>query len=404
MSESLKLFSVCSIFPSRNNPTSGLFVKRRLDAIAGQGVPVFGLKPDPYFPFLRPKRLDFAPEDAAFPMDVKSMFYLPKIGNQLNGKWMSRCVEAWLNKMPAGMLEGGVLDAHFGYPEGVACWLAARRLNLPYFVTIRGLEVDVFARKSSIRGMMIEALCNASGVVAVSDSLKSVAVSNGIPPNKIQVIENGVDGSFFSPGDRSICRQRLSIPAAAKLIVSVASIRQLKGFDLLIEAIASYKNDPDFQCVLIGKIYEADHYKLLAKRIKQLNLEHKVKFVGQASADEVVTWLRASDLFVLPTRREGCCNAVIEALSTGVPVVTTPAGDNTKFVRDGVNGFIVPHESPEEIRNAIDRVFQMSWDPAGISESVRNYTWQGVAEKVIEYFEAGARNRGAGRSREEING
>jgi glycosyltransferase involved in cell wall biosynthesis len=92
-------------------------------------------------------------------------------------------------------------------------------------------------------------------------------------------------------------------------------------------------------------------------------------------------------MFVLPTRREGCCNAVLEALSTGVPVISTPAGDNTKFVSDGRNGFIVPHEDPKALQIAIQRSWDYPWDLKAISESVHRYTWKGAAEQVVEYFQ-----------------
>jgi glycosyltransferase involved in cell wall biosynthesis len=121
--------------------------------------------------------------------------------------------------------------------------------------------------------------------------------------------------------------------------------------------------------------------------IQQLGMKDQVCFFGQAEPDVVVEWLRAADLFVLSTRREGCCNAVLEALSTGVPVITTPAGDNTKFVSDGLNGFIVPHESPELLNKAIEKSWKHPWDSESISKSVHPYTWDGAAQQVAQYFD-----------------
>jgi hypothetical protein len=57
-----------------------------------------------------------------------------------------------------------------------------------------------------------------------------------------------------------------------------------------------------------------------------------------------------------------------------------------KFVSNGFSGFIVAHESPEEITNAISKSWNHPWDPKAISESVRAHTWEGAARKVIDYF------------------
>jgi glycosyltransferase involved in cell wall biosynthesis len=313
------------------------------------------------------------------------MFYIPKIANMLNGIWMERCIEKWISKLPNSTLENSILDAHFGFPEGVGVCRVAQRRKLPFFITLRGLETDLFKSKL-IRGQLINALNSATGVIAVSHSLKETAIENGICESKIQVIGNGVDSSFFYPGSKVQSRSKLGIENSAKLIVSVGSIRRLKGFDILLDAIQHYRNDSDFRCVILGKVMEQSFHDQIIDRISALGMESCVKLIGAKPPDELIDWLRAADMFVLPTRREGCCNAVLEALSTGLPVITTPAGDNIHFVTNGSNGFIVPHESPTALFEAIAKSFVHPWDTKLISESIRNSTWDGAAENVVRYI------------------
>ncbi|MFM7515575.1 MAG: hypothetical protein ACKO3V_01420, partial [Pirellula sp.] len=59
---------------------------------------------------------------------------------------------------------------------------------------------------------------------------------------------------------------------------------------------------------------------------------------------------------------------------------------NTKFVSDGLNGFIVPHESPEALYSAIEKPWHHRWDSKIISETVHPYTWDGAAEQVLEFI------------------
>lgn len=343
------------------------------------------LVPQPWFPALRSRPSDEPTGDVGLAADIRRMFYVPKITNHWNGMWMERCVEKWLSTLPSETVRNSILDAHFGYPEGVGVFRTARRRKLPFFITLRGLETDLF-KDTKIRGQLIDALNHAAGVIAVSDSLKLTAVENGIDESKIRVIGNGVDGSFYSPGSKTQCRNQLDIPLGAKLIVSVGSVRRLKGFDLLLEAIKPFHKDPEFRCVILGKVMENDFRDEIVHRIDSLGMSKNVQLLGAQPPQRVVQWLRAADMFVLPTRREGCCNAVLEALSTGVPVVTTPAGDNVKFIQDGLNGFIAPHESPELLFHAIVKALEQSWDPRMISESIRSHTWEGAAQKVIGYF------------------
>ncbi len=380
----LNILSVCTNYPTANYPTVGLFVQRRLAAMSNLA-DLQILVPQPSFPVLRPKRIDSLGQFDNLEVTIRSMFYIPRIANHWNGMWMDRCIEQWLESLPSLNLRNCVLDAHFGFPEGVGVFRVAKRRKFPFFITLRGLETDLF-QVPSIRQQLIDALNQSTGVIAVSESLRNTAVENGVDSSKIRVIGNGVDGSFFSVGSKSHSRTKLGIPASDKLIVSVGTIRRLKGFDLLLEAIKPFRDDADFRCVILGKVMEQSFFNELNECIASMGMERRIQLLGARPPEEVVHWLRAADMFVLPTRREGCCNAVLEALSTGVPVITTPAGDNVKFVSNGFSGFIVAHESPEEITNAISKSWNHPWDPKAISESVRAHTWEGAARKVIDYF------------------
>jgi glycosyltransferase involved in cell wall biosynthesis len=314
------------------------------------------------------------------------MFYLPGIAKHWDGWWLNQVVSHWVSSMPNLDSKNTILDAHFGYPEGVGCYRVAKRRKLPLFITVRGLETELMA-VPAIKKQMLEAFDYAAGIISVSQSLKDMLIQNGVDGSKIRVIGNGVDSDTYSLGDRHASRSELGIAQETKLIVSLGNVQRRKGYDLLVEAIAPYQKNRNFSCVILGGINEAGTMASLQSRVEQLGMKDQVRFFGQATPDVVVKWLRASDMFVLPTRREGCCNAVLEALSTGVPVLSTPAGDNTKFVTDGENGFIVPHDDPQSLHRAIERTWDHPWDPRAISQSVHQYTWDGTAQKVHLFFQ-----------------
>ena len=343
------------------------------------------LVPQSYFPLVRPRPADEVLPGTPMPVSIRRMFYLPGVASAWNGCWLARVVSNWVAGMGKLDPKATVLDAHFGYPEGVGCYRVARRQNLPLFITVRGLETELMS-VPSIKRQMLEAFDYCTGIIAVSQSLKDMLVENGVDATKIRVISNGVDSDTYSPREKEASRSVLGVSLDAQIIVGLGNIQRRKGYDLLIEAIATYRDNQRFLCVILGGVNEPTTMARLEARTSELGLKERVRFLGQATPDVVVNWFRAADMFVLPTRREGCCNAVLEALSTGVPVISTPAGDNTKFVVDGSNGFIVPHEDPDAIGQSIEKSWNHPWDAQSISRSVRPYTWDGTAEQVIEFF------------------
>jgi glycosyltransferase involved in cell wall biosynthesis len=89
----------------------------------------------------------------------------------------------------------------------------------------------------------------------------------------------------------------------------------------------------------------------------------------------------------LLSSREGCCNAVLESLACGVPVVTTPVGDNVRFVRHGTNGYIVPvdDESAAEVA-LLSALRGHQWNSLDIAGSLDIASWDAVAIRVRDFL------------------
>src|SRR5439155_2781011 len=145
-----------------------------------------------------------------------------------------------------------------------------------------------------------------------------------------RVIPNAVDRELFRLGDRNAARAALGIAAGGRLIVCVGMLVQGKGQHLLLRALARLRlRHPDLRLALVGgPAHEPGYLRSRQKMVAELALGDAVHMTGSQSPQQVVQWLQAADLFALPTFDEGCCNAVLEAMACGLPVVTTPAGDN----------------------------------------------------------------------------
>lgn len=387
-----RIVSVCRALPSPSEPASHTFVLQRIAAMARRA-PLRALEPVPYFPLLKPKpgkeRMANR-EVSGVPIQPVPMFYLPGILKNLDGFWLRRSI--------SGFERGGavdVLDAHFGYPEGVACVETARRVGIPSFVTVRGFEVDLM-ENPAMRKRLVTALNAATGVISVSHTLRETLVAGGVLADRITVIHNAVDRASFRPGSRAEARSQLGVAPSTRLIVSVGRLVSGKRHHVLIEAFQRLRQrHPDsLLCIIGAKSFEADYPATLARLADEAGGAAAVRLIGAVPQHEVVRWLHAADVFALATAREGCCNAVLEALAVGLPVVTTPAGDNSHFVTDDSSGYLVPFDDIAGFTGALERAFSCTWDSEQVSRRLKVGNWDSVAGRVLDYFVERIASRG----------
>ncbi|MEC8558005.1 MAG: glycosyltransferase [Planctomycetota bacterium] len=374
-----RIRSVCMSLPSMQNPERGLFVRHRLEAMSKRAR-IDALCPQPWFPFLRSWSQEINPDGASFETSYLPMPYLPRIGKFLDSYWMQRTILNWLK--PAFVSSGSeqILDAHFGYPEGVACWRVAQKLKIPCFVTLRGVEEE-WVKQRLVRKQLRQCLESVDGIIAVSRSLASLAQKLGAKEHRIRIIPNGVDRQVFFPTKTDIVQNR------TLKIVCVGNLRHVKGHDTLLRAFARLaKLKFEFELRLIGEATEPTFARSVEHLISELGLVTKVKNLGSLNQLKLSHVLRQSDLFVLASRREGCCNAILEALASGLPVVATDVGDNHKYVRSGINGQLVAADDEIALAKAIQHVARQEFDHQAVSESVAICSWDQTAQEVIEFM------------------
>jgi glycosyltransferase involved in cell wall biosynthesis len=188
-------------------------------------------------------------------------------------------------------------------------------------------------------------------VVTTGEALRRQLIADlGLDPTRIVSIPTGVDLDRFRPGDKAEARRQLGLPAGP-LIGIVATLRSWKGHRFLLRALT----DPalaDAHLAIVGDGPQAD---ALAEAVTTLGLGRRVIFAGRQ--DDVVPWLRAFDVFALPsTANEGVPQALMPAMASGLPVVTTPVGAIGELVAPGETGLIVPPEDPAALAAALARL------------------------------------------------
>ncbi|XXX79305.1 glycosyltransferase family 4 protein [Sorangium sp. So ce134] len=313
----------------------------------------------------------------------------------------ARAIHASLRGTMAGLRREfpyDVILAAWAYPDTVAAEVFAREAGVPLVTTVLGSDINEQPRDAVLRAQIAPALQRCARVVAVSGALGERLVELGVPRERVVVQLNAVDGARFSIRDRAAPRQRLGLPADAKVALYAGYHVPEKGVDVLVEAMARLaeagRRDVHLMMVGGGELLEP-----LRARVRALGLADRVRLFGWALPAEIPEYMAACDVFCLPSRREGCPNVVLEALASGRPVVATRVGGVPELVREGQggNGLLVPAGDPQALGDALVRALDTAWDPAALRGSVGALSWDVVGDRYHALLEEvlGER-RGAG--------
>ena len=181
---------------------------------------------------------------------------------------------------------------------------------------------------------------------AVADGL----IRAGIAARDCHVIYNCIDPTAVGREDRGAVRDRLGIPRGAFVIGSVANIRPVKGIDLLLRAALECLDLEDLHVVLVGSIRDRAVEKLVRDSRWNGRL-HATGFLPDGGGIAC-----GFDLFVMPSRHEALCRALLEAMNVGACPVVSDAGGMKEVVRHGSEGLVVPREDVGALVAAIRRL------------------------------------------------
>ncbi|MDQ5976289.1 MAG: hypothetical protein QG664_202 [Patescibacteria group bacterium] len=183
--------------------------------------------------------------------------------------------------------------------------------------------------------------------LANSEAVKDFYTEHlGVQPEKITVIPNGIDIDYFDSiiPDKAL-RESLGIKSDDFIVICVANLHPNKGHRYLLQAFeAVYKKHPETYLLIVGDGVERAHLK---NQIHGYASKNNIAFLGRRT--DVPELLKISDCFILPTLFEGQSNALLEAMGSGLPVITTDIPENRSLVENDKTGFLVPLKSWKKI-------------------------------------------------------
>jgi glycosyltransferase involved in cell wall biosynthesis len=246
-----------------------------------------------------------------------------------------------------------VVNTHSSADSWLVSLACATLRNPPAIVRTRHISAPVsgnFANRWFYR--------QARAVVTTGESLRKDLINRlGLDPARVVSVPTGIDTGRFQPsGDKATAKTALGLDPRHSHIGIVATLRSWKGHLYLLEAFAALKR-PDLRLVIVGA---GPMQTPIEEKIAALHLADRVMLTGQRSDAE--RWMQALDVFCLPSyANEGVPQAVLQAMLTALPIVTTPVGAILEAVQDEDSALIVPPKDAPALARAIGRLLD---DPA----------------------------------------
>ncbi|UCC67890.1 MAG: glycosyltransferase family 4 protein [Armatimonadota bacterium] len=221
---------------------------------------------------------------------------------------------------------------------------AARMRGIPALATVHGLNTRTCFNW-------------AHAIIAVSNAVKQHLVAQGMAPDRITIVHNGVDLRSMSRADESASvKETWRIPAGAPVLITVGRLTPKKGHRDLMQALASLARDPRWSNLRLLIVGAGALLPALERDAEWLGLAERVVFAGFQR--DVLPFLQAADIFVLPSIQEGLSLSALEAMALGKPVVACRVGGTPEVVVDGETGVLVSPSQPDELGDALARLLE----------------------------------------------
>lgn len=270
-----------------------------------------------------------------------------------------------------------IVHAHCLFSAGYTARKLSLEYGIPYVVAVRNTDVNVFFRYMlHLRSVGVEILHDAAAVIFISPSYKKQVLENYIPAkyrnlieNKSYVIPNGIDSLFLDN-----CPDEKSMPLNGKInLIYVGEINTNKNLQTTLKACVLLESQGVYPTIkVVGPITDPQYEWIKDNRF--------VEYHPLCPKEEVLKFLRSSDIFVMPSLKETFGLVYIEALSQGVPIVYSEGQGLDGYFEEGYVGYHVNSKNSEQICNA---VLQITSDYKSISErcvkAAKQFSWDRIS-------------------------
>ncbi|MCO5723329.1 glycosyltransferase family 4 protein [Robiginitalea marina] len=369
----MKILVISNNYPSNKYPSHGVFVYKLVQEFAKLGHEISVISPTKIgLSKGNQKKSTYGTELCEVYRPKYFSASAKRIGNFNTYKYSQRGqVLAVKRTVRKKNIEFDVVYAHF-ITNAIIAVEALSEYNKPIFGAIGESNIDAsvaFFNSNYFKRI----ISNVQGFIAVSAKLRDKLASFGVAAEKILLKPNAVNLDIYYPRDKIEMRNKFGFPKNKKILIFVGRLIEHKGPLRLLEAV---RNLTDINLIFVGSG-------------SQNPIGDNIVFKGEVHSEVVPELLSSADLFVLPTSKEGSCNAIVEAMACGLPIISSDIPEVRDQCDDSFSILIDPFNI-SALRSSITEILS---DPQTLSamsqnarEFSRNFDVKNRAREIIEFI------------------
>lgn len=271
------------------------------------------------------------------------------------------------------------------FPCGIVSFFLAKKLRLPYVISLRESDIEEHNRKypiwhRSISSKIKDAWDNAYFIIANDQTFADLAMETH-PGKEVKVIHKGVDVHEFLPDTTKINPNYFTI-------ICVAHIVPQKGVRFLIQAFEIISSRfSQTRLVIVG---DGTELISLQELVQGFGLKDKIFFTSAVSHEKVIEYYQKSDVFVLPLLEGEISDAMSEAIACGLPIITTDTKTNRDILEENINCLMVKTRDVDDLVEKIEKLI-LNRDLGrelgkNNKELAKQFTWEVIANKYFDTY------------------
>ncbi|MEP7194989.1 MAG: N-acetyl-alpha-D-glucosaminyl L-malate synthase BshA [Saprospiraceae bacterium] len=278
-----------------------------------------------------------------------------------------------------------ILHVHYAIPHAIIAFiaksiLASKNKRLPVITTLHGTDITLVGLDGSFYPVVEFSINQSDRVTTVSESLKRDTISQFKIQKDIHVIPNFIDFSRFHRSPNIELKNSFA-KDGEKIIIHISNFRKVKRIPDIVKTFAELNKKIPSVLLLVG---DGPERTILEDLCRELNVMEKVIFLGkQESVEEL---LNISDLFLLTSEHESFGLSALEAMSCGVPVISTNAGGLSEVNKDGFSGFTCEVGNIEQLTLRSEEILKSEESQRKFSQNALKQAEQFEISKILPIY------------------
>ncbi len=367
----MKILTITNYYPIPKSPFRGSFVETTVQALKKQGINVEVLHPVPHVPpgagLLMKRTQDF--KNLPLQTTRKGIkVYQPKYWTW--PKHLNWGVPDWFQYQAVKRLKlekPDLIHAHFATPSGLLAARLAKDWDIPFVLTCHGYDVNFWPQSSFInRHRFTKLIGKAHYVLAVSTALANKI--KFLTGRQVNILASGLAiDKFKIASSKPTLRKKLKIPSDKKVVLYVGNHFVTKGMKELKAAAQAL---PNMLFITIGT----------GPLKEELGSIKNIRCLGAKPNDAIAQYMKAADVFVLPSYSEGMPTVLLEAGASGLPVIATQVGGIPELLGEKEErGTLIP---PQDV-DALIKALKIKMPSEKKIKALKNHINQNFSDKMI---------------------